>query len=213
MRELVDHHEIGEVQHFDLFELTRSTVLTRHDVEGDVRQLRYRVVALSDARRLDKDQIKPAILYDVEDLGQSLRNLPTGAARRDGSHERTGVLQAVEANPIAEQRAAGLPFGWVHRDDRDPFVVKVMQEPTNELVRQAALACAAGTGQTNDGNCRLLISWRMPVAAQQFRSRDLPGEKQIRSVGGNRAVEEIEVTTADHFVDHALKAKAAAVLR
>ena len=38
--ELVDHHEVGEVEHVDLLELRRRAVLGRHDVDRHVGQRR-----------------------------------------------------------------------------------------------------------------------------------------------------------------------------
>ena len=56
--ELVDGHELGEVEHVDLLELAGRAVLGRHHVDRDVDQRHDRRIALADARGLDDDQVE-----------------------------------------------------------------------------------------------------------------------------------------------------------
>ena len=53
----------------------------------------------------------------------------------------------------------------------------------------------------------------VPVPSQNLGLGDLPGEKQLRSVGRHVASGEIEVASPDDLVDHTLEAHAAAVFR
>ena len=54
--ELVDRHEIGEVQHVDFLELARGAELRRHHIEGRIDVRHDGGVALPDASRLDDDE-------------------------------------------------------------------------------------------------------------------------------------------------------------
>src|SRR5213592_4039257 len=57
--ELVDRHEIGEVEHVDLLELARGAELRRHHVERNVGVRHDGRIALADAGRLDDNQLEP----------------------------------------------------------------------------------------------------------------------------------------------------------
>jgi len=54
--ELVDGHEVGVVEHVDLFELHGGAVLGGHDIEREVGDIDDLGVGLADARGLDEDQ-------------------------------------------------------------------------------------------------------------------------------------------------------------
>ncbi len=56
--ELVDHGEVGEVEHVDLLELGGRAVLAGHDVEGHVHEVHDARVALADAGGFDDDQVE-----------------------------------------------------------------------------------------------------------------------------------------------------------
>ena len=56
--ELVEHDEIGEVEHVDLLELARGAVFGRHHVHREVDEIDDLGVALADARGLDDDQVE-----------------------------------------------------------------------------------------------------------------------------------------------------------
>ena len=56
--ELVEHDQVGEVEHGDLLELRRRAVLRRHDVDREVHQIDDLRVALPDAGGLDEDQVE-----------------------------------------------------------------------------------------------------------------------------------------------------------
>ena len=213
--ELVDHHEVGIVQHLDLLELGGGAVLARHDVHRDVGELRDGVVALTYAGSLDENEIELSLLHDLHDLRQPLGDLAPGAPRRHGAHVDAGVLQAVESDPITQQGAAGLALGGIHGNDGDPLVGEVVQEAPHEFVGETAFAGAAGAGQSDDGDRRCAVGRGrgVPVPSQDLGLGDLSGEKQFRSVGRHVASGEIEVASPDDLVDHALEAHAPAVFR
>ncbi len=64
--ELVDCHDVGEVEHVDLLQLRSSAELGGHHIERDVGHLGDRRVALADPRCLDDHQIKARGLTDLD---------------------------------------------------------------------------------------------------------------------------------------------------
>ena len=56
--ELVEDHDVGEVEHVDLLELRRRAELRRHHVQRDVDDVDDLGVALADAGGLDDDQVE-----------------------------------------------------------------------------------------------------------------------------------------------------------
>ena len=86
--ELVDHHQVGEVEHVDLLELRRRAVLGRHDVDRHVGQVGDRGVALADTGRLDHDEVEPGHPARVDHRGQ-VRREPLRWRRASRSSGRT----------------------------------------------------------------------------------------------------------------------------
>ncbi len=103
--ELVDHDQVGEVEHVDLLELARGAVLARHHVDREVDQIDDLGVALADAGRLDHDQVEPGELEQRDRVGEHGAGGEMLAARRERAHEDALVRQAVHADAVAEQRA------------------------------------------------------------------------------------------------------------
>ena len=56
--EFVDGHQIGEVEHVDLFQLGGRAELAGHHIQAQVHVIHHGGVALADARRLHDDQVK-----------------------------------------------------------------------------------------------------------------------------------------------------------
>jgi hypothetical protein len=69
--ELVDGHELGEVQHVDLLELAGGAELRRHHVHGHVHQRHDGGVALADAGGLDDDQVEAGALQAAMTSGRA----------------------------------------------------------------------------------------------------------------------------------------------
>jgi hypothetical protein len=132
--ELVDGDRVGEVEHVDLLELRGGAVLRRHDVEAGVDERHHRGVALTDARRLDDDQVEARRIGNGDDVAQVVGQL-VGAAGGEAAEEHAvaveaGALQveAVHADPVAEQRAAAAAPGRVDGEHGDPQLV-VLVDP------------------------------------------------------------------------------------
>jgi hypothetical protein len=85
--ELVDGHELGEVQHVDLFELAGGAELRRHHVHGHVDVRHDGGVALADAGGLDHDQVEARALQAAITSGRAAGDLAAEVARGQRAHE------------------------------------------------------------------------------------------------------------------------------
>ena len=145
--ELVDGHEIGEIEHVNFFELAGRTKLGGHDIERGIDQRHDRGIALTDARGLDHDQIKARHLAGGDHIGQRLADLAAGIAGGERAHEDIGMVDGIHANAIAKQGPARLASRGVDRNDRDAKrIVLIETQATHQLVGQARLAGTPGTG-------------------------------------------------------------------
>jgi hypothetical protein len=81
--ELVEHDEVGHVEHVDLLELRGGSVLRCHDVHGAVDQIDDLGVALADTGRLDQDQIEVRRLQDAHRIHDRARERKVGAPGRE----------------------------------------------------------------------------------------------------------------------------------
>jgi hypothetical protein len=177
--ELVDRHDVGEVEHVDLLQLRRRAELRRHHIQRGVGERDYRRVALADAGRLHHDQVVAGGLDDVDRVLQRLGQL--GAAPgRERAEVGAVAVEGVHPDPVAEQRPAAAPPGRVDGDHGDAqLVLLVHAEPSHQLVRQRGLAGAAGAGDPQHGG-----------GARRGRSPDLLEEalgQRLRLGSGDRA--------------------------
>ena len=70
--ELVDRHNVGEVEHVDLLQLRSSAELGGHHIERHIGNVGDRRVALADSRCLDDHQIEARGLTDLDDRRHTL---------------------------------------------------------------------------------------------------------------------------------------------
>jgi hypothetical protein len=226
--ELVDGHELREVQHVDLLELAGGAELGRHHVHGDVDQRHDGRVALADARGLADHQVKAGRLACGDAVGQGLADLGAEIARGQGAHEDARAAgpgrDGVHADAVAQQRAAALAPARVHRQHGDAqTVVLVEAQAADQLVGQRALACAAGAGDAQHrgllrhlGQLGLEAGVGLAVLQRGERLRQrAPGGLAMalqRRDGLGRVRREVVVTAHDHLADHSLQAHALPVL-
>src|SRR5690606_9513502 len=161
--ELVEHDELGEVEHVDLLELARGAEVAGHDVHREVDQVHDLRVALADAGGLDDHQVVAQRLEEADAVLQHHVGGGVLAAGGHGAHENALAAQRVHADAVAQQRAAGAAAGRVHRDHGDAHLREVGQEAVEQLVGHRALAGAAGTG---DADHRGLAAGELPLLAQ-----------------------------------------------
>ena len=220
--ELVDRDDVGEVEHVDLLELAGRAVFGRHDVEGDVGEVRDRTIALADPGSLDDDEVVRRGLENGDDLGELVGDLaPTAGG------ERTEIdaiaIERIHPDPVAEQGAATLAAGWVDSDDRDPqFVLLVDPEAPHQLIGERGLARPTRAGDAKDrggpplGRHLQFLEVRRGETTQLSR-RD--GARDGRSIAGQHALDvdspdlgHVEVAVLDDLVDHPDQAELLAVL-
>ena len=99
---LVEHDEIGEVEHVDLLELARGAVLARHHVQRQIDEIDDLGVGLADAGGLDDDRDR----IRRPDTARSRPSAPREvarccAARGQRAHEDRLGGEAVHADAIA----------------------------------------------------------------------------------------------------------------
>ena len=66
--ELVEHHQLGVVEHVDLLELARRAVLGGHHVDRHVDEIGDLGVALADAGGLDQHQVEARVRVQLDDV-------------------------------------------------------------------------------------------------------------------------------------------------
>lgn len=210
--ELVDGHDVGEVEHVDLLQLRGGAELRRHHVQRGVDERHDRRVALPDARCLHDHQVEPGRLDHVDHVGQMLRQL-TAAAGGQAAEEHPVAVEGVHPDPVAEQRTASPAAGRVDRDHGDPqLVLLVDPEPAHQFVRQRRLARAAGARDAEHRHRARRARGPYPVQElggqlAQFRARDGAGDREpvARQDGGRVgrfAVPQVEVALPHDRVDH-----------
>ena len=148
--ELVDRHQVGEVEHVDLLELHRGAVLGRHHVERDVGEVGDLAVRLTGARRLHDHQVEAGSAADVDRRLHVCRQRAVRLPGGERAHVDSVRAERVHANAVAEQGAAGAPLGRVHRQHRDAEIGEVGEEAPYELVGERGLAGPAGPGDADD---------------------------------------------------------------
>ncbi len=212
--ELVDRHDVRVVQHVDLLELGRGAELRRHHVQREVHERHDGRVALTDAGRLDDDQIGTGRLARLDGLLQAVRDLTARTARGQRTEEHAVAVEAVHPNAVTEQGATTTAPRRVDGQHGDAQLVLLVEpEPAHQLVGQRRLARAAGTG---DAEHRDLARGLDVDGLTGLDVRDRPRERLVRTreqrVVTERRGERV-VALLDHQVDHPGEAERLAVVR
>ena len=105
--ELVDGHQVGEIQHVDFLQLAGGTEFRRHHVHGRIHQGHHGGVALTDPRSLHQHQIEAPSTDRRDGVSQVLGHLVAGYPGGQGAHVNVGVIDGIHADTVTEQRAAG----------------------------------------------------------------------------------------------------------
>ena len=213
--ELVERHEVGSVQHADLFELRRRTELLRHDIEGQVRHVGNLGVALADAGRLEDDQIVSGGLAYRNGVAQGLACGSVGLTCGQRAHvdALAGlVVDAVHPDAVPEEGASGGAAGGVDGQDSNVQVVKVGNEASDQFIRQRGFSCTARTRDADGGNAAVHV--RGTITPRTFHLDTTDAARHLLYLlGVVRKVESghIEIALADHEIDHAPQAQLEAV--
>ncbi len=223
--ELVDRHEIGEIQHVDLLELARGAELGRHHIESRVHQRHDRGIALPDAGGLDDHQVESRHLAGIDDLGKTGGNFGARLAGRQRPEIDVRMVVGVHADAITEQGTAGLPAGRIDRDhgDLQPFLLIQTQTP-QQFISKRRLTCAARTRDAEHRH-RSQLPRTFGDFGGQFRREglvlqggDRPGQgapvaTSQRVDRQGRFGREIPVGPPHHVLDHSHQTQLGAVLR
>ncbi len=149
--ELVHGDEVGVVQHPDLLELARRTVLGGHHVDGDVGEIHDLRVALADAGRLDDHPVVARESAEPDGVRDRGGELPAGGPRGEGPHHRPRVRERVHADAVAEQGAARPPAGRIDTEDGHRGVRRPLEVTEDQLVHERRLPGAARPGDADHG--------------------------------------------------------------
>ncbi len=223
--ELVDRHHVGEVQHVDLLELGRGTVLGRHHVQRDVHQVDDAGVTLADSRRLDHDQVVAGGLAGRDHVADPFGQLTAGASGCQRTEEdrgrAVGVPEHVHPDAVAEQGAAGAAAGRVHRDHGGAQLVLLVEaQPAQQLVGQRGLA---GSARARDAQHRDTGPGRLAHLARELgrgaalQHGDRPGERTLVTSCDRRQRRQVDgqvgVALGDDNIDHPWQPEPLPVLR
>ena len=149
--ELVDHDQVGEVEHVDLLELGRGAVLGRHDVDRHVGQRDDRGITLTDARRLHDDEVESRHPAGVDHRRQRRRDL-LGRHRVSRSNGRTPAASwppPCECDHRAARRRPAVSRDRRRARRRGPCPAGRV-ESQQQLVGERRLARASGAGDAHD---------------------------------------------------------------
>ena len=221
--ELVDGHHIGEVEHVDLLQLRGGAEFRGHHIQRQVAVVHDFRVALSDAGRLEHDEVEAGRLEDAQGIAHVATEGQIGLACGEGPHVHATRGNGIHPDAVAEQGAACFPLGGVDRHDGHPLVLEVEKEAPDQFVDEGTLAGAACAGDAQDRDGRRVGS--SPDAVEDARvglrsdlgGRDEPGQVPgglVRKAVGftRRLTDHREVATPDDVVDHALQAHFPAVV-
>ncbi len=164
---LVEHDEIGEIDHVDLLELARRAVVAGHHVDREIHQIDDRRIGLADAGGFDDDEVVGLALEERDAIGQHLVDRGMLAARGHRAHEHAMRTQRIHADAIAEQRAARTPPRRIDREHCDAHVGECVQEAQHQFVDDGRLARSAGTGEADHG-CLAAGEFPFLAAAREF---------------------------------------------
>src|SRR5690606_2438760 len=194
--ELVEHDQLGEVEHVDLLELARGAEGAGHDVHRGVDQVHDLRRPRAAAGGLDAH---PVVAQRLEEADAVLQHDGGGrvlAAGGHGAHEDALAAQRVHADAVAQQRAAGAAAGRVHRDHGDAHLREVGEEAVEQLVGDRALAGAAGTGDADHWRDRTGLGTRDPGLG---RSGPLAAQHRQFGLGKGSVLD-----CAQHLTDRSL---------
>jgi hypothetical protein len=150
----VQHDEIGEINHVDLFELRGRTVFRRHHVQRAIDLIDDLGVALANARSLEKNEVKAGGAKDQKSVSDGCGEGKVGATRRHRAHENRLAADGIHSDPIAEERAAAAPPRRIDQQERNSEVGGIASQASDEFIDDARFARAAGTREADHGRPR-----------------------------------------------------------
>ena len=197
----VQHDQVGEVEHVDLLELRRCTVVGRHHVERAVDPIDDLGIALADARRLEQDEIEARRAQHGEGVADRRREREMGAPRRHRADEDLRPPDRVHADPIAEERPAAAPPRGIDEQERDPERRRVPAQAQDDLVDDARLAGAAGPREPDDRGPSRRARRRAPRGAPPPRPCSVSAwssKKRIsRAISSGRSGESCDASASE----------------
>jgi hypothetical protein len=225
--ELVDCHEIGEVEHVDLFQLRGGTELRRHHVQRQIDERHDGRIALANTGGFDNHQIETGQLAGGDDFGQRTEiSLPVSRVASERMKMFGCSMAFMRMRSPSSAPPVRLRDGSMETSADLDAVALIETEAADDFVGQRRLAGTAGTGNAENRygqrgrslEQRLLQLWRNTV----FEQGDDPGQQALdRRLAGRPAPApavgtpsgDIVVGMLHDFVDHALQAHMHAVFR
>ncbi len=161
--ELVQDHQLGVIEHVDLFKLTGRAVVAGHHVHREVDEVDDLGIGLADTSGFHQHQVIGQTAQEGDAVLQHGVGGNMLATRRHRAHEHARAAQTVHADAVAEQRATAAAAGGVHRNHRDVHGRKMLQKTVDDLVGDRTLAGTTGAGQANH---QRLTARQLPSLAQ-----------------------------------------------
>ena len=160
---LVEHDQLGVVEHVDLLQLTGRAVVGGHHVHREIDQVHDLRVGLADAGGLHDHQVEVQRLQVADAILEHRIGGHVLAAGGHRSHVHAVAAQRVHADAVAQQRTPAAAPGRVHRDHGNTHGREAGQETVEQLVGDRGLAGAAGAG---DADHRGAATGQLPLPAQ-----------------------------------------------
>ena len=152
---LVQHDEVGDVEHLDLLQLRVRAEFRGHHVEGVVGHGRDGVTALADAAGLAEDEVEADRLRHLDGAVEVVGNFGARTATGQRAHEQVVVGQGVHADAVAQQGAAGALSRRVHAQQADFELGIVAHDAQHQFVQEAGFSSPTGAGESDDRNVAL----------------------------------------------------------
>ena len=185
--ELVQHHEVREINHVDLLELAGCAELGGHHVHRQVDHVDNLGVALTNTSSLHDDEVEARVLQQLDAVLEHSAGGHVLTARGQRAHEDIRCGERVHADAVAQQGTPRTTPRRVHGQHGNLPVREEAHQPVQQFIGQRTLACATGAGNAHHRR----MTQRLPrLNAQRrhfgtfafFQHRD--GAPQRAMVGG-----------------------------
>ncbi len=153
--ELVEHDEVGHVEHLDFLKLRVRAELCGHHVQRMVGNGRDRVTALANAAGLTEDEVKTHGFGHVDGTVKVIRDFRARAAARQRAHEQVAVGQGVHADAVAQKCAARALSRRIDAQQADLQFGVVAQDAEHQFIEKAGFTRAPGSCESDDRHVTL----------------------------------------------------------
>ena len=110
--ELIQHDDIGHIQHIDLFQLHRGAIFACHHIERDIGKVDNSGIPLADPCGFQDDEIEMAPFHQLQGPFHGRTELMSRGARGHRTQKYPVVIDGIHSDAVAQQSSAGHLFWW-----------------------------------------------------------------------------------------------------